>query len=440
MSGTVLVLDSNRNKVIGEMGQSSQFSLLDVIIRKALRLYIKDQEVGVMLIIHGNIKTMEERDYEEGFIRILDGKIVAIGEMGDCPQDVLNGGGEEEILDAGGNLVMPGIIEAHCHMGITEEKKGMEGDDCNENVNPITPYLRAIDAINPMDAAFNDALQAGITSAMIGPGSANVVGGQFAFVKTHGRCIDHMVVKAPAAMKVAFGENPKVNYSGQGTSPSTRMAIAAMLREELTKAMTYRKKKEKEPDMEEDFQYECRLPVLRGEIPLKAHVHRADDILTAVRIAKEFGLRMTLDHCSEGHLILEELQEAGFPAIVGPDMASRNKIEVQNMAFKTVGLLAGQGILTAVTTDHPVSKIQFLPICAGLAVKAGMPKEEGLRSITINAARICGVDDRVGSLAVGKDGDVVIFDGSPMEVLTRALCTIIEGKIVYYDEECGLLW
>lgn len=392
-----------------------------------------------MLIIHGNIKTMEERDYEDGFIRIVDGKIAAIGDMEDCPEDFLEKKEKEELLDAKGNLVMPGIIEAHCHMGITEEKKGMEGDDCNENVDPITPYLRAIDAINPMDAAFNDALQAGITSAMIGPGSANVVGGQFAFVKTHGRCIDHMIVKAPAAMKVAFGENPKVNYSGQGTSPSTRMAIAAMLREELTKAVAYRQKKEQNPDMEMDFRYECWLPVLRGEIPLKAHAHRADDILTAVRIAKEFGVRMTLDHCSEGHLIMEELQEAGFPAIVGPDMASRNKIEVQNMAFKTVGLLAGHGILTAVTTDHPVSKIQFLPICAGLAVKAGMPKEEGLRSITINAARICGVHERVGSLAIGKDGDVVIFNGSPMEVFTRALCTIIEGKIVYYDEESGIL-
>lgn len=390
-----------------------------------------------MVIIHGNIKTMEERDYRDGFLSIVDGKIGAIGDMGECPGGLLEG--DEEVIDAKGHLVMPGIIEAHCHMGITEEKKGMEGDDCNETVDPITPYLRAIDAINPMDAAFNDALQAGITSAMIGPGSSNVVGGQFAFVKTHGRCIDRMVVKAPAAMKIAFGENPKVNYSGQGTSPSTRMAIAAMLREELTKAVSYGKKKEQEPDMEPDFRYECWLPVLRGEIPLKAHVHRADDILTAVRIAKEFGLRMTLDHCSEGHLIMEELQEAGFPAIVGPDMASRNKIEVQNMAFKTVGLLAKQGILTAVTTDHPVSKIQFLPICAGLAVKAGMPKEEGLRSITINAARICGVDERVGSLAVGKDADVVIFDGSPMEVITRTLCTIIEGKIVYYDEESGIL-
>ena len=381
-----------------------------------------------MFIIHGNIKTMEGRDFADGYVEIADGKIVSVGDMEDCP------GAEGEVLDVQGSLVMPGIIEAHCHMGITEEKKGMEGDDCNENVNPVTPYLRAIDAINPMDAAFDDALQAGITSAMIGPGSANVVGGQFAFVKTHGRCIDDMIVKAPAAMKVAFGENPKVNYSGQGVSPSTRMAIAALLREELTKAVAYRKKKEQNEDEETDFRYECWLPVLSGEIPLKAHAHRADDILTAVRIAREFHLRMTLDHCSEGHLIMEELKAAGFPAIVGPDMASRNKIEVQNMAFKTAGLLSGHGILTAITTDHPVSKIQFLPICAGLAVKAGMSPEEGLRSITINAAKICGVDSRVGSLVPGKDADIAVFAGNPMEVFTKTLYTLIDGEIVYSSE------
>lgn len=387
-----------------------------------------------MFIIHGDIRTMTGQDFPDGYVQIAAGKITSVGRMEDCPET------DGDILDVQGAFVMPGIVEAHCHMGITEEKKGMEGDDCNETVNPITPQLRAIDAINPMDAAFNDALAAGITSAMIGPGSANVVGGQFAFVKTHGRCIDHMIVKAPAAMKVAFGENPKVNYSGQGTSPSTRMAIAAMLREELTKAKNYREKRERKDDEPIDFRYECWLPVLRGEIPLKAHTHRADDILTAVRIAKEFGLRMTLDHCSEGHLIMDELKEAGYPAIVGPDMASRNKIEVQNMAFKTAGLLAERGILTAITTDHPVSKIQFLPICAGLAVKSGMAFEEGLRAITINAAKICGVDERVGSLAPGKDADIAIFTGNPMEVFTETLYTLIDGKIVYRkDEKCATM-
>lgn len=393
----------------------------------------------MLVIIHGNIKTMEERDYADGYVRIEHGKIVAVGDMIECDTASLQSDDGVQLIDARGNLVMPGIIEAHCHMGITEEKKGMEGDDCNENVDPVTPYLRAIDAINPMDDAFHDAIKAGITSAMIGPGSSNVVGGQFAVLKTHGRCIDNMIVKAPAAMKVAFGENPKVNFSGQGMSPVTRMSIAAKLREELDRAREYERKVNENPELAPDFHYECWLPVLQGEIPLKAHVHRADDILTAVRIAKEFGLKMTLDHCSEGHLIVEEMKEAGFPAIVGPDMASRNKIEVRNMAFKTAGLLSKNGILTAITTDHPVSKIQFLPICAGLAVKEGMPMADGFRSITINAARICGVDDRIGSLAVGKDGDVAIFDGNPMEVFTKTLCTIIEGKIVYYDEECGLL-
>lgn len=389
----------------------------------------------MLTIVHGNIYTMAGAEYKDGFLQINHGKISAVGNMSDCPVNK----NDSNVIDAKGNLVMPGIIEAHCHMGITEEKKGMEGDDCNENVNPLTPYLRAIDAINPMDAAFDDALRAGITSAMVGPGSSNVVGGQFAFIKTHGRCIDNMIVKAPAAMKIAFGENPKVNFSGQNTSPATRMAIAAMLRRELFEAKAYQKKRNADNNQEMDFRYECWIPVLEGKIPLKAHVHRADDILTAIRIAKEFGLSMTLDHCSEGHLIAEEIKASGYPAIVGPDMASRNKIEVQNMAFKTAGILNKAGICTAITTDHPVSMIQFLPICAGLAVKSGLPEEEGLRSITINAAKICGVADRVGSLEVGKDGDVVIFDGNPMEVFSRTLCTIIEEKIVYYDENAGIL-
>ncbi len=339
---------------------------------------------------------------------------------------------EDTYIDAGGNWVMPGIIEAHCHMGITEEKKGMEGDDCNETVDPITPQLRAIDAINSMDAAFDDAVRAGITSAMIGPGSSNVVGGQFAFVKTKGRRIDDLIVLAPAAMKVAFGENPKVNYGGQDKSPSTRMAIAAMLREELTKANCYKRKKEKnQDDFELDFHYEAWMPVLERKIPLKAHVHRVDDIFTAIRIAEEFGLTMTLDHCSEGHMIAEEIKASGFPAIVGPDLASRSKIEVQNMAFKTAGILHRHGIKTAITTDHPVSLIASLPLCAGLAVKAGLPLMEGLRAITINAAQICNVAGRVGSLEEGKDADIAIFDGNPMEVFTNTLMTVIDGKVVY---------
>lgn len=389
-----------------------------------------------MYIINGHIKTMAGPEYENGTVRVKDGKIAEVGSRDEI---TVSPGDGECVLDVQGALVMPGIIEAHCHMGITEEKKGMEGDDCNETVNPITPYLRAVDAINSMDAAFDDAVRAGITAAMIGPGSSNVVGGQFAVLKTRGRRVDDLVVKAPSAMKVAFGENPKVNYSGQNKSPSTRMAIAGMLRQELSEAQQYWKRKKKAQakgeDFEEDFRKECWIPVFNKEIPLKAHVHRVDDIFTAIRIAREFDLNMTLDHCSEGHLIAGQLAEEGFPAIVGPDLASRSKIEVQNMAFKTVGELNKAGVMTAITTDHPVSLIQSLPLCAGLAVKSGLPLEEGYKAITIYPAIICGVADRLGSIEVGKDADFAIFDGNPMEVFTRTLYTIIDGNIIYRRED-----
>ena len=389
-----------------------------------------------MYILGGTIKTMAGEDIRDGYLHIVDGKIESIGRRDELK---VQPAGHERVLEIDDGIIMPGIIEAHCHMGITEEKKGMEGDDCNETVDPVTPWLRAIDAINSMDAAFDDAVRAGITTAMIGPGSSNVVGGQFALLKTRGRRVDDLIVKAPAAMKVAFGENPKVNYSGQGQSPSTRMAIAGMLRRELSRARQYAADKEKAgaqgQDFKEDFTLECWLPVLTREIPLKAHVHRVDDIFTAIRIAREFDLKMTLDHCSEGHLIAEELAKEGFPAIVGPDFASRSKIEVQNVAFKTAGVLNRAGVMTAITTDHPVSLIQSLPLCVGMAVKAGLPMEEGYKAMTSYAAAICGVEDRLGSLEPGKDADIAVFDGNPMEVFTRTLYTIIDGEIVYEAEK-----
>ena len=268
---------------------------------------------------------------------------------------------------------------------------------------------------------------------MTGPGSSNVVGGQSLFMKVQGRCVDRMVVKAPAAMKVAFGENPKMNYGQKDKMPGSRMAIGAMLREELYRACQYKEKKEqgKTENGVEDFKMECWLPVLRREIPLKAHAHRADDILTAIRIAKEFHLNLTLDHCTEGHLIAKEIADSGFPVIVGPDLTSRSKIEVKNMSFKTAGVLERAGIKTAIMTDHPVSLIRYLPLCAGLSVKQGLSMEGGFKAITINAAEICGVSDRVGSLEVGKDADVAVFTGNPMEVFTKTLYTIIDGEIVY---------
>lgn len=365
---------------------------------------------------------------DSGCILCEDGKIAEIAFR--IPED-----DSMRVISAAGAWTMPGLVEAHCHMGITEERKGTEGDDCNEVTQPITPYLRAIDAINPLDISFKSAIRSGITSAMIGPGSANILGGLFVFMKTAGSRVDDMTVLFPAAMKAAFGENPKNSYGANGNMPSTRMAVAFMLREALTEAVQYKNEKEaalqKGEAFKEQIRLECYLPLLEGKIPLKTHVHRADDIQTAIRIAREFNIQLTLDHCTEGHLIPEQVAESGFPAIVGPSIASRNKIETQYLDFKTVGVLHKAGVKVAVTTDHPVSLIQYLPICAGLAAREGLDAEEGLRTITVNAAEICRVADRVGTLEIGKDADIAIYDGNPMEIFTRTLYTIVDGKIEF---------
>lgn len=393
-----------------------------------------------MLIINGRIFTMEEicekdsakkrevsQILERGYIRTKGRYIEEIGQMSELRPI----GQKEEVLDVRGAWVLPGIIESHCHIGISEEKIGIIGDDCNEGTTPVTPTLRAIDAVNPMDAAFHDAIQAGITSVMVGPGSANVVGGQFLFMKTHGRCVDEMVVKNPAAMKVAFGENPKTCYGDKDEYPATRMGVAALLRKTLFEATQYKTEKENGSLEKENFEMEPWLPVLKKEIPLKAHAHRADDILTAIRIAKEFDVNMTIDHGTESHLIANLVKASGFPVIVGPDLTSRSKLEVKNMNFKTNKVLYENDVLFSITTDHPVTMIQYLPLCAGLAVKQGLPMEEGLKAITINAARICGVDALVGSLKPGKHADIAIFSGNPMEVFTKTLYTIIDGEVIY---------
>ena len=383
-----------------------------------------------MVIINGKILPMEGKNIESGFVRIKGKKIVELGEMSEYESQE-----EDKVLDVQGAWVLPGLIEAHAHIGITEEKWGTIGDDCNEETLPVTPTLRAIDAVNPMDPAFHDAIEAGITSVMAGPGSANVVGGQFVFMKTQGRCIDNMIVKHPAAMKVAFGENPKVNYGDKDQLPSTRMGIAALLRKTLYEAVQYKADKENGNLAQTDFEMEPWIPVLNREIPLKAHAHRADDILTAIRIAKEFEVDITIDHGTEAHLIADEIKESQFPVIVGTDLTSRSKLEVQNMSFKTNKILQEAGVLIAITTDHPVALIQYLPICAGFAVKHGLPMEEGLKAITINPARICRVDDRVGSLKMGKDADIAIFSGNPLEVFTETLYTIIDGQMIYENEK-----
>ncbi len=380
----------------------------------------------MLLIKNGILYTMETRNPVHGDLLIKEGKIVKIAES-------IQENEEMEIIDADGLYVFPGFIDAHSHIGISEEKVSMQCDESNEGTNPITPAMRAIDAINPMDSAFHNAIASGITGAMVGPGSANPIGGQFAFIKTHGRCIDDMVVLSPAAIKIAFGENPMTNYGLNGNIPSTRMGIAALIREELFKAREYLQN-QKKGTVSKDFCMECYRELFEKKIPLKAHVHRADDIFTAIRIAKEFDLDLTLDHCTEGHLIAEDIMKSGFPAIVGPSMSSRSKKEVSLSDFKTPGVLQNAGVTVALTTDHPVIRIQYLPLSAALAVKEGMDEWGALRAITIDAARICRVDHLVGSLKEGKDADLVICKGSPLEISFTVHKTIINGEIVFQKE------
>lgn len=379
----------------------------------------------MLLIKNGILYTMETRCPIHADLLIKEGKIAQI-EKNIIP------GEDMEVYDAEGMLVFPGFIDAHSHIGIAEEKISGLGDESNEGTNPITPAMRAIDAVNPMDSAFHNAIATGITGVMVGPGSANPIGGQFAFIKTKGRRIDDMIVLAPAAIKVAFGENPMTNYGMNGNIPSTRMGTAALIREELFKARQYLEDVDN-GSTQKDFVMECYRDLFEKKIPLKAHVHRADDIFTAIRIAEEYQLDITLDHCTEGHLIAEELAKSGFPAIVGPSMSSRSKKEVSLSDFKTPGILQNAGVPVAITTDHPVIRIQYLTMSAALAVKEGMDEWGALRAITIDAARICRVDHRLGSLKVGKDADIVIYNGSPLEVGSQTCATIINGEIVWQN-------
>ena len=381
----------------------------------------------MLLIKNGTLYTMEENEPICADLLINKGKIIEISEK-------INETDKMQIFDAEGLSVYPGFIDAHSHIGICEDKITSLNDTSNENTNPITPAIRAIDAINPMDSAFHNALAVGITGVMVGPGSANAIGGQFAFIKTYGRCIDDMVVLAPAAIKMAFGENPINCYGANGNIPSTRMGIAALIREELFCARQYFED-EKNGNCKKDFIKESYRDLFEGKIPIKAHVHRADYIFTAIRIAKEFGLSLTLDHCTEGHLVAEKIAESGFPAIVGPSLASRNKNEVSLSDFKTPGILSKAGVSVALTTDHPVSRIQYLLLCASMAAKEGLGELEALRAITINAAKICRVDQRVGSLKVGKDADLAIYRGSPLNISSTLIATVVGGEFAWQNRE-----
>lgn len=381
-----------------------------------------------MIIKNAKILTMEDKDYPCGDIVIENGKINKIG----CGL----GSEDEEVIDASGKWVLPGFVDPHCHLGMLEDSEGFAGDDLNESTDPVTPELRAIDAINPDDVCFKEAREHGITTAVTGPGSSNVIGGQFAAIKTYGQRIDDMIIKAPVALKAALGENPKKTYHSLGRSPSTRMATAAILRNSLINAQDYVNKIKAAGDNQEklpkrDIKLEAIAKVLTKEIPLKIHVHRRDDIFTALRIAKEFNIDITIDHCTEGYMITDFLKKENAKVILGPFLTDRSKPEIRNLSFKAPSVLSNAGMEFAIMSDHPEVPIQYLPVTAALAVREGLDEKEALKAITIYAARITGIDKRVGSLKAGKDADISIFNGNPLDFRTQTDMVIIDGKIVY---------
>ena len=344
----------------------------------------------------------------------------------------------DEVIDGNGLTAVPGLIDAHCHVGLFGDSLGFEGADANEDSDPVMPQLRAIDGINPQDRAFEEARKAGITTVVTGPGSANVIGGQLAAVKTAGICVDDMILKEPCAMKFALGENPKTVYNERNQTPMTRMGTIALLRETLYKALRYKEELERyEEDSEEnekpeyDIKLESLLPVISGELPVKIHAHRADDICSAIRIAKEFGLRATIEHCSDGDIIADILERENIPVMLGPTLTDRSKPELKNLSFKTYKNLSDRGISIAIITDHPEITIENLPLCAALAVSHGMDEEKALRAITSAAAENCGIGDRVGALKAGMDADISLFTDTPVRFGAECTMTFINGKRVY---------
>ena len=382
-----------------------------------------------MLIINGTVHTMDGPIIENGFVAVSGNKIARVGPMEDCPRDW-----EGETFDAQGGHICPGFIDAHCHLGMFGDALGFESDDGNEETDPCTPQLRAIDAINPLDRCFSEARAAGVTTGLTGPGSANPVSGQFAALKTDGRWVDAMVVRAPAAMKLALGENPKQVYHDRDETPVTRMATAAIIRENLRKAVEYGEKLDKATRDEDtdppdyDAKLEALLPVVRGELPVHIHAHRADDIATGVRIAKEFGLRCVIVHGTEGHLIPDLLAREKIPVITGPALGDRSKPELANMTLENPAILWKAGVRFAICTDHPEVPIQYLPLCAALAVKGGLDPEEALAAITVTAARIAGLDGALGSLAPGREADIVVTDRHPLELLGQVRAVFMGGR------------
>ncbi len=365
-----------------------------------------------------------------GTVLIKDGIIAEVGGAGDVA--VPDG---THVVDATGMWVLPGFVESHGHVGVWEEAEGWAGHDTNEMTDPNGARLRALDAINPREMGFTDALSGGVTTIVVLPGSGNPIGGQTAAVKTAGRTVDDMLIREPVSVKSALGENPKRVYGDQKKLPSTRLGVAAVLRDAFMKAQDYRAQREhaaaEGKPFDRDPTSEILVRVLDGELPWSQHCHRADDIATAMRLAKEFGYKLIVNHGTEGHLIADLLVERDIPVIIGPLFTTRSKVELRQRSLRNPGRLARAGVEIAITTDHPVVPIHFLVHQATLAMKEGLDRDTALRSITANPARIMGLDDRVGSLRPGLDGDVVLWSGDPLDVMSRAMRVFINGREVY---------
>ena len=358
-----------------------------------------------------------------GDLLIENGKIIGIG-------DDLSGGADETV-DISGKRIYPGFVDAHSHLGLDGYAVRFEGMDYNELTDSLTPHLEAIDAFNPQDETIKMAALGGVTTVGTGPGSSNVLGGTFMAVKTSGKRVDEMVIRRKAAMKCAFGENPKFSYREKDNA--SRMTVAAKLRTMLYKTRDYVAKKESAADDIQkkpayDEKLEALIPVVDGTIPLKAHAHRADDIFTAIRVAREMGVKLTLEHCTDGHLIADYLAAEGIYIAVGPSLSHATKYELRNITFETPGILARAGCHVSIITDAPVIPQQYLAMCAGLAIKNGMDRFDALKAITINPARHLGVEDRVGSIEIGKDADLVVVEGDPFEINSRILAVYINGE------------
>lgn len=377
-----------------------------------------------MVIINGVIHPVSGAVIPNGFVAWEGGRITAVGEMSHLPVGDLG-----EVIDAKGGHVTPGYLDAHCHLGVFGDSLGFEGEDGNECTDPVTPHLRALDALNPQDRCFAEARAAGVTTVVTGPGSANPIGGQMLCVKTDGRVADAMVVAEPVSMKMATGENPKTVYHDRKESPTTRMTTAALIRTTLQKAQEYAAKR---GGGRGDFdpKLEALIPVLKGELPVHIHAHRADDIATALRLSKEFGLNCVIVHGTEGRFLAKELAAAGVSVITGPNLTDRSKPELRNAALENTAELAAAGVRVAICTDHPVIPIQYLPLCAGLAVRGGMSEEAALAAITKNPAEILNLGHRLGTLEAGKDADIVVTPGSPFSVTNAPSAVILSGKRV----------